>query len=62
MADGKLDLKDGISKVQLKKILGNCRTGNFECTVRNEQLVRCDLTTVELGYNVMKGTEYFVSL
>jgi len=38
MAYGNLDLK-GVSKVKLKKTLGNCVTVSFECTVRMEQRV-----------------------
>jgi hypothetical protein len=66
MADENLDLKDGICKVKLKKSTGKLRDSKFWMHSQNGTAgprMQFDfITTVKLGYNVMAGTEYFVSL
>jgi hypothetical protein len=41
--------------------LGNMSAGKLDNWPFNAQRLLC-INTVELGYNVVKGTEYFVSL
>ena len=56
-------MRNGFSRSLDSYKLDSYKLDSYKLTDRQSNTyIRAELNTVELGYNVMKGTEYFVSL